>query len=805
MASSGGQTLNYDNLMTKKLQKAINRTISFEKTLVLFIARNKHAFGLSAIAFFVFIFNYEAIFGLRVLVLDDLARYQDAINGKIFSGTEVWWQLGSYTKAINKYLMLVDIHFARLFHVIVFLIPLSYLVFYLNHVYFKMNYLPALTSAILVNVLPYQIFIPFFLDGNYPLVGLIFVFLSLILSLEYLKTGRFLLLIPITFLWLQANYAFSEYPFFILMPILLLFFIYKKKSKREKVYLFLIYFAITFHKLIIYADSPARNAAAVQALSFDIILERLISFINWSSIIPAPFHMNRFVFSMAHTYLTVIIFIAFILAGLFVVFKHNRKSSNENKALIVFYLAIMVSVVIPFIFFSPYFSTRYFFVAYLFLYVVFIFSIDLMVRKLGQTLQYIKYVSALILLILVFAAGLQRHIYQVQWQYVHNNKFKVICNQLKDLGEISSGSQIIITGDNVGTGEHYIWSSGYLSYCLGKPDISGVIGKEYPFYEPFLTNQRNYGFNMKGLDINKPTYVLRRLGGAFHYPKFLLRWDDKDDEHSPWVIYKLNPLENKLERFASGDGVEAYKNKLKSKGLLPNEILWGGYDQERDWTKIEFVSHVVDDLVMEFRNSYVQPEEPFGHPEWTFNIWLNPSLPIPNDSPYHNHYTILQGESKTNFLGLNNYGGLTVYSNLITGYNFNRPGWHFVSFLYSDNVLTAMVNAENVGSKSIQNPLLTPMIRRIGQRGDVMHHFNGKMMKAQLWDRALSQSEIEIIMHSGLSGKESGLVGYWPLDNVVFIDGAKKTLDLSPSKNHGILGDNLFLVNIADTVIVRNF
>jgi hypothetical protein len=43
-------------------------------------------------------------------------------------------------------------------------------------------------------------------------------------------------------------------------------------------------------------------------------------------------------------------------------------------------------------------------------------------------------------------------------------------------------------------------------------------------------------------------------------------------------------------------------------------------------------------------------------------------------------------------------------------------------------------------------------------------HLAGLVAKVTLWNRALSQVEVQELMHSQLTGKEPGLVAYWPLD-----------------------------------------
>ena len=61
--------------------------------------------------------------------------------------------------------------------------------------------------------------------------------------------------------------------------------------------------------------------------------------------------------------------------------------------------------------------------------------------------------------------------------------------------------------------------------------------------------------------------------------------------------------------------------------------------------------------------------------------------------------------------------------------------------------------------------------------------FCGQMSDIRIWKRVRSDAEIQADMHRRLTGHESGLVGYWPLDEG---DG-KIAYDKSPHGNHGMI------------------
>lgn len=86
---------------------------------------------------------------------------------------------------------------------------------------------------------------------------------------------------------------------------------------------------------------------------------------------------------------------------------------------------------------------------------------------------------------------------------------------------------------------------------------------------------------------------------------------------------------------------------------------------------------------LELNKSYVEPVKHFGFPEWTMSIWIKPKLPIPASKPFYRHYTIMEGENTSSFLGIDNTGAITIYKNPISPSNMIQPGWNFISYSIS--------------------------------------------------------------------------------------------------------------------------
>jgi hypothetical protein len=67
------------------------------------------------------------------------------------------------------------------------------------------------------------------------------------------------------------------------------------------------------------------------------------------------------------------------------------------------------------------------------------------------------------------------------------------------------------------------------------------------------------------------------------------------------------------------------------------------------------------------------------------------------------------------------------------------------------------------------------------------YYFHGSIAEVRIWNMARAPEAIQADMHQRLTGREAGLVGYWPLDRIEERDGASMVLDLSPNQHHGLV------------------
>ena len=136
---------------------------------------------------------------------------------------------------------------------------------------------------------------------------------------------------------------------------------------------------------------------------------------------------------------------------------------------------------------------------------------------------------------------------------------------------------------------------------------------------------------------------------------------------------------------------------------------------------------------------------------------------------------------------LTDYGKSIMYG-FGTGSNYyyiradsviNIPGWYHVAATFDGTNYKLFMNGEEVSS-STQNNNLTPANTSIKTIGV---NFFGEMDDIRIWDVARTESEIKADMNKRLTGSESNLVAYYPMD----VNSDYKLIDLTSNQNHGVI------------------
>ncbi len=144
-----------------------------------------------------------------------------------------------------------------------------------------------------------------------------------------------------------------------------------------------------------------------------------------------------------------------------------------------------------------------------------------------------------------------------------------------------------------------------------------------------------------------------------------------------------------------------------------------------------------------------------------------------------------------------------------TNASFNDGKWHFVSAVYTPDASSRgrifVDGIEQTGyfwGGSVALPAIgaTPEYALTIGSAKVQAWFEGVIDDVRIWNRALSQEEIQANMYRHLSGNEEGLIGYWPFNEG---DG-NLTNDLSGNNNNGTINGATWVGSAAPigTVII---
>lgn len=130
-------------------------------------------------------------------------------------------------------------------------------------------------------------------------------------------------------------------------------------------------------------------------------------------------------------------------------------------------------------------------------------------------------------------------------------------------------------------------------------------------------------------------------------------------------------------------------------------------------------------------------------------------------------------------------------SHRVIGVNANNvsPGWHVITLTYNGSVMKLFIDGVLQTTQYLTGTINYAYNTRTyfgtepKSDGTIDDSFNlaAEFDDFRIYNRALSDEEVAYYWNRALTGNEPGLVGYYPMD-----DGTLK--DLSPTKNHGVVG-----------------
>jgi hypothetical protein len=565
------------------------------------------------------IFNL-VVFDLETLLLDDQVNYITGLNQNWPWDVPLYkpFNLNSLFRHSFAELTVISPKISRVVMLLFVILPTSLCFYYLYRKLFKLPEMVAITASVLPTILPGQWQIPAFIT-NVP-YGLLFAIVSFIYGLHYLRSCKknkelFFLGISV-FCFLITNHLMDD-AIFLIAPFTLGILGYTKFNRKHFL-LISSFLAITLAKLswTLLNPRPANQAAS---LSGEKILSRFFSFFEFTS--PIDFFFNGV--GIESQTLSVSTIIGVVIVGFIVglaktdirVCENNFELNHlpvrwQNIYLYTKFCAWSVFCSLPFIFLSPFFSSRYFYIASFGLNLLFIMSLYIILVAITKNN---KLIISLSLLIVVVASGGNRHVELQKIFNIYNKSHNLLSKNLKKF-IFPKNAQIVILGRTAqGTGGFWKWSSGYLKYTTGRDDITGILPYEYDYYNPFNSEERSHKYKMKGLDITKPIFIFRidRKKGKLDQEEYALKWDtttvigadfrlisvdeytQKKDDNSRaanWIIYKFDKTKGSAEKFREGKGIIDYfevQNELQEQGIRKEDIVWGGIPSEDSKKRLE--------------------------------------------------------------------------------------------------------------------------------------------------------------------------------------------------------------------------
>ena len=161
---------------------------------------------------------------------------------------------------------------------------------------------------------------------------------------------------------------------------------------------------------------------------------------------------------------------------------------------------------------------------------------------------------------------------------------------------------------------------------------------------------------------------------------------------------------------------------------------------------------------------------------FTLEAWVNPSRIVYQEQTVISKPRMVDGtgvELRTFGKGI----GFALNNNAINlvfggGETINANTWHHVAATYEGTMAKVFIDGIPVSTNVFSSHLRflnssTPLT--IGQKdrvdGPLVASFLGLIDEVRVWNRALSQAELQTNMSLRLTGQEPGLVGYWNFDD----------------------------------------
>jgi len=194
--------------------------------------------------------------------------------------------------------------------------------------------------------------------------------------------------------------------------------------------------------------------------------------------------------------------------------------------------------------------------------------------------------------------------------------------------------------------------------------------------------------------------------------------------------------------------------------------------------------------VMQFHgmNDYVEvPSHTNPTDAITISLWAKSNTPKWNASGF-----LVKGGA---YVFRPNEGGTSIVFFIFSSGEWRNVGftpsinitqWHHYGATFDGNKMCLYIDGVEVNRTNYTGKINADTgVMCIGRHdGQPTWYFNGQIAEVCIWNKARTQAEIQADMYKRLSGKESNLVAYYPLNEMKPEGSTKKVLDLAGG-NHG--------------------
>jgi hypothetical protein len=526
----------------------------------------------------VVLFNLKSL-GVHVIILDDFAHYAEIVEGKFGYARFHRSLIDPFFFYFFAKIMSYSAPMARVAILSLVMVPLSFIVYHICARYLSLPKTLSIFCAVIPQILPGQAYVPTFVIGSYNTWSLLIFFVALLSFFKYLEQEKIAFWLMGTLFYFGAVDS-TETSIFLAAPLVVALLWFRKFNKRH-VTVILTILGVAACKVAFVLLAPYSNVNTPRFLGVREVVRRFKQMLTWD--LPNP-GINEPV--------ALFIFAAIVALGLIVLVakpidlqilrqptkKSNIRSSDRRRmaGLCLFGIAWVCASILPFLA-STYFSSRYAYILGFGLNFLFILSVYSIFER-GKLKKY--HLSLILLAILTVFVGIERGKRveaTFKWpDWVHTSIQRSLIKY-----DFPKESQIVIVGEATGylmTGGYWNWSSGYLKYATGRADVSGLVGKEEKRYDPFVTSERSYDFQMHGLDMNKPLFLFRFEKGALKQVRYCLQWREAKGQVE-WSIYHINLSNGRASNYATGNSKSDYEKaieRLARNGVTRREVLWSG-------------------------------------------------------------------------------------------------------------------------------------------------------------------------------------------------------------------------------------